>query len=184
MPVMKKHILLSLTALAITCLAQQPASAWSNIRFKAGVDLNWQSGNNEFLWGAWRSGENGACGSSNCGSYGYGYPGAAMGYGAAPSPYMMGGMGGMGGVAGPYMIGGAGGGLNPAGPAGLNAGKTSPPTGSPPGGVNQTGYPWSYYTSGYQPVAYYYPGYGYPTPSYAPTTYSSTVPSYWYGYGR
>jgi hypothetical protein len=161
---MRKAILLSLAALALTCLAQQPASAWCNIRFKAGVDLTWQAGGNDFLWGLYRSGP--YCG--DAGAYGPSYGGYGVPYGGYASAD---GGTGYGMPAAPYAAGNA---VSP------NNGKATVPTGTT-APVTQSSYPSSYYGSGYQPVGYYYPGYSYQAPSYAPSGYSYAVPSYWYG---
>jgi hypothetical protein len=161
--VMKRFIALSLAALALALLAQQPASAWSNIRFKAGIDLQWQSGNNSWFWGAFTSGQYPSCCSTGGGmDYGYGYQSYPYGYGAAAAyPY--------GAAAGP----------STSSPPPVTS---TPPAGTPSGGgtpsANRVGYT-SWYGSGYQPVGYFYPGNSNPMTNSGGNYYS--VPSYWYG---
>ncbi|MGF1580140.1 MAG: hypothetical protein ACFCD0_12325 [Gemmataceae bacterium] len=63
---MKKFYVLALVACALVVASEQRASAWSNIKFGAGVNLHWQTGDNTLLWGLFRSGQV---------PYGGGYPG-------------------------------------------------------------------------------------------------------------
>ena len=54
---MKRMISLGLLALGLTLAHQQPASAWCNFKFGAGVNWHWQSGNNSYFCGLFKSGE-------------------------------------------------------------------------------------------------------------------------------
>lgn len=54
---MKKFVILGVLALALVAITQQQADAWCNIKFGAGVNLNWQGGDNSLLWGLYRSGQ-------------------------------------------------------------------------------------------------------------------------------
>lgn len=54
---MKKFLSLSIVAVALVAVAQQEASAWSNIKFGAGVNMSWQTGDNTLLWGLFRNGQ-------------------------------------------------------------------------------------------------------------------------------
>jgi hypothetical protein len=53
---MKKLLGMSLLALAMTCLSQQQAQAWSKFHFGAGFNLDWEAGGNSFGWGLYRGG--------------------------------------------------------------------------------------------------------------------------------
>ena len=53
---MKKILGLCLAA-AVLAAVPQHASAWSNIRFGAGVNLHWQTADNNLLWGGFRNGQ-------------------------------------------------------------------------------------------------------------------------------
>ena len=52
---MKKLLVASVLALAATVACQQKASAWSEFKFSAGVNLGWVGGGNRILWGACHS---------------------------------------------------------------------------------------------------------------------------------
>jgi hypothetical protein len=54
---MKKIALAGLIALSLIALSQQTASAWVNVRFGIGLNWQWQSGGNNFLWGALHNGQ-------------------------------------------------------------------------------------------------------------------------------
>lgn len=54
---MKRFLVLSVLTLGAAFATHQPASAWVNFKFGAGVNWHWQSGNNNFLWGLWRDGQ-------------------------------------------------------------------------------------------------------------------------------
>lgn len=66
-----------LLALALAALADQPASAWVNSKFGIGLNWNWQSGGNNFLWGFFRNGQppgpncDPCCGPGGCGPGGF-----------------------------------------------------------------------------------------------------------------
>lgn len=139
---MKKAIFSGLLALGLALTSQQEAKAWVNFKFSAGVNWQWQSGNNCLLWGAARGGQ--VPGPEAFG--GYGHPGMAPAF--------------------PYF------GAAPSGPVGPDASApTSAPAPAPMqqtlwyGGNPYTtvGYnPYSYETT----PTYYYPSYYYYAPSY------------------
>lgn len=54
---MKKIILLGALALGVMATMQEPASAWLNFKFGAGINWAWQSGGNNVLWGFFRNGQ-------------------------------------------------------------------------------------------------------------------------------
>ncbi len=54
---MKKFLVTGALALSIAALSQQQASAWTNFRVGLGLNLGWQSGGNNWLWGAFRNGQ-------------------------------------------------------------------------------------------------------------------------------
>lgn len=54
---MKKFFMMGVLATAIAVLSQQQASAWTNFKFGVGLNLGYQAGGNNFLWGAWRNGQ-------------------------------------------------------------------------------------------------------------------------------
>ena len=80
---MNRILTLGVLALGLILGSQQQASAWCNFKFGAGVNWNYQSGNNCFLWGLCRSGEIpgpeffGSCCPSGC-------PSPYMNYGGGP----------------------------------------------------------------------------------------------------
>jgi hypothetical protein len=55
--IMKKFLAMSVLALSVAALSQQSASAWVNTKFGAGINFAYQSGGNNFLWGAFRNGQ-------------------------------------------------------------------------------------------------------------------------------
>jgi hypothetical protein len=161
---MKKILVLGALALSIGLLSQQQASAWVNCKFGVGLNWNWQSGGNNFLWGAFRNGQ--PPGPDCC--YAGGHPGSRPGS-TFPgfTPY------------GPYDFQYFG-----QQPQGNGTQNTTTPVApqTPAGGTNQTS---GYYNSYYQPVSYspgyygynYPSGYSYPAQGY----YGYQAPSYWYG---
>ncbi len=75
---MKRILTLGLVALGLTLGTNQEASAWVNFKFGAGINWQWQSGNNNILWGAFRDGQvpgpefftgYGGCPGGNCGGF-------------------------------------------------------------------------------------------------------------------
>jgi hypothetical protein len=54
---MKKLIALGACALLLTLSLEQPASAWLNLKFGAGVNWSWQAGGNNLLCGLYRCGQ-------------------------------------------------------------------------------------------------------------------------------
>lgn len=81
---MRKILVFSALALGVALASEQTASAWVNFKFGAGVNWNWQSGGNNFLWGAFRNGQPPG---PDCGpGYGYHPPGGPTFPGPVP-PY-------------------------------------------------------------------------------------------------
>jgi hypothetical protein len=113
---MKKVMILSALALAAVLATTQPASAWHNIKFGAGVNLHWQSGDNNLLWGVFRNGQI----PHPAGIPGYGYGGYDHHGGGFPSYYPI---------------------STPAAPA--DAGKQAA---AAPANLNQVGYPYNPYS--------------------------------------
>ncbi len=154
---MKKLFVASVLALGVTMACQQTASAWSEFKFSAGVNLGWVGGGNRVLWGLYHSapypggqdvypvfpGVAAALGYHP--EYGGGGYGGYDSYAAAPGAANYGGMAAQAPVA-------------PLAPMAPAAAAGAPQTYNP------------YYNTGYQPVGYSYPGYA---------TYP--VPAYWYG---
>lgn len=139
---MKKLMILGTLALALVLASEQSASAWSNIKFGAGVNLHWQTGDNNILWGVLRNGQiphPGGYGGYG-GGYGYGHPGGGFPMYYEPT------------AADANNNGGAAAGKQSAGA---------------PAPVNQTSYPANPYGY-YYPVSYnpYYGYQGYQVPSY------------------
>jgi hypothetical protein len=150
----KKFIVAGLAALGLVLASQQQAAAWSKFSFNAGVSINYEGGNNNFLWGAFRGGQ----------VPGYptdvymgqnAYPGCAFGYpGAVDYGYA-------GGYQGGYVA-------------------PAPQQDAPKQQAETRAlYQPNYY---YQPVSYqsygYYP---YASQSYGYGAGYGQVPSYWYG---
>src|SRR5438132_125460 len=52
---MKKLFVASALALALSVAGQQKASAWSEFKFSAGVNMGWVGGGNRLFWGLYRS---------------------------------------------------------------------------------------------------------------------------------
>lgn len=53
---MKKLLFLGVTALALSLVVQERASAWINFKFGVGLNCQFQTGNNNWLWGAFKNG--------------------------------------------------------------------------------------------------------------------------------
>jgi hypothetical protein len=168
-----KLIVAGALALGLVLTAQQEASAWSKWSFGAGIWANGESGNNNYLWGAFRSGQVPGYPTDvyqGLGSYGAGGPPAGPGYAGGPA------FGGYGGGYPDYpMHAGSG----PVAPT-----MTEPPLAQPAAKTNtQAVY---YPNSGYQPAAYYPNTGSYQYPNYGANYgygygYAQQVPSYWYG---
>ena len=79
---MNKFLLSGLLAVGALTASQQTADAWFNWKFSAGVNMQWASANNNWLWGALRDGPPpGEFG----GGYGHGYnPGCVNGFPGGP----------------------------------------------------------------------------------------------------
>ncbi len=75
---MKKILALGTLALSVALCSEQQASAWLNCKFGIGLNWSWQSGGNNFLWGAFRNGQppgpEGAYPGQHPGGPGPGYP--------------------------------------------------------------------------------------------------------------
>ena len=55
--IMKKFLTMGALALALTAVYSAPAPAWLNWKFGIGMNLGWQSGGNNTLWGLFRNGQ-------------------------------------------------------------------------------------------------------------------------------
>jgi hypothetical protein len=154
-----KLIVAGALALGLVLTAQQQASAWTKWSVNVGICINYEGANNNFLWGAFRSGQV------------PGWPtdvymgGPFADHGAAPFYFDPG-----------YGYGGC---PNCVGEAPTTA---EPPTNPPAAKKNNTqainypSQPAAYYPSA---GSYQYPAYGY---SYGyDYGYAQQVPSYWYG---
>lgn len=156
---MKKIISLSAFALTVVLLTHQQASAWHNIRFRTGIDFNWQSGGNTWFWKAFTGATSPHQPGHALWQHDYGMP-----------PPMVVGQPPVHASAAPAVQ------FQAPAPTPANDGDssasvqdTSRLTSYPSYGY-QSYYPQSSY--GYQPVGYYYPDY----------SYYYGAPSYWYGY--
>ena len=54
---MKKLLVLGFSAVVVALATGRPADAWINSKFSIGLNWQWQSANNCFLWGVFRNGE-------------------------------------------------------------------------------------------------------------------------------
>jgi len=167
---MKKILTAGLLALSAALITDQQASAWVNAKFGVGLNWNWQSGGNNFLWGAFRNGQPPCPDVAQPGAY-YGgaqntFPGFHQ-YG--PQDFQWFGRNGNGGNVAPAQAGA------PTQTAPTQAPATQQPA--------QNGQISLYGNAGtYQQVGYTYPTnnpyyYYYNPQSY----YGYQVPSYWYG---
>ncbi len=138
---MNKLLMASLLALGVTVAGQQKASAWSEFKFSAGVNLGWVGGGNRVLWGLYRSAP---------------YPGGPdLTPAFVISPYNPARYGGY------PCYGAAQGGEGYGAVAAQQAPAMQPvPAAAAPQAYNP------YYNTGYQPVGYTYPYVGYQAPSY------------------
>lgn len=151
---MNKFLLSGLLAVGALVASQQTAQAWFQWKFSAGVNMQWQSANNNWLWGALRDG-NPTC--DNGPGYNNGHPGYP---GAYPGPGY--------GHDFPFF------GTAPVAPGVAPGAAPAAPTSTPAQQTNwYGGNPYS--TVGYNPYAY-------PNPYY-PASYGHHhyAPSYWYG---
>src|SRR5436190_14703955 len=88
---MKRILTAGILALTLTAMAEQEASAWVNNKFGIGLNWNWQSGGNNFLWGLFRNGQppgpgcDAPCG-PGFGGPGFGGPGFGPGFGGGACP--------------------------------------------------------------------------------------------------
>jgi hypothetical protein len=162
---MKRILALGLLALGMTLASQQSASAWCNFKFGAGVNWNYQGGNNCFCCGLFKSGEVpgpeyfGCCGAPGCGYPGCGYPGC--GY-PGPDAHA--------GLAGGYPAYAGGQFYGQGNPALANGGQPQTP-GAATGNTSQKN------------PATTIPNYQQSNVPYQPTSYPGTYPqNYGYGY--
>lgn len=54
---MKKFLTLGVLALTLGVLSTEQASAWTNLKFGAGINFGYQAGGNNFGWGLFRNGQ-------------------------------------------------------------------------------------------------------------------------------
>ena len=54
---MKKFLTTGILALTLAALSTQDAPAWLNWKFGVGMNMGWQSGGNNTLWGLFRNGQ-------------------------------------------------------------------------------------------------------------------------------
>jgi hypothetical protein len=135
---MKKLLVGSVLALAVTMASQQTASAWSEFKFSVGFDICYRGGGNCRYWGIY--GGRVSAPYPDCGVGGFG-----PGYGFA---------GAFPGLVGGYGYADNGSNWQAPAPAAQTAPAAAPQAYSP------------YFNSGYQPVGYFYPGYSQQTPAY------------------
>ena len=90
---MNRILTLGVLALGLILGSQQQASAWCNFKFGAGINWDYQGGNNCFGWGLWHSGEVPGPEVFGCGPGG-GCPSPYMNYGGGPDCYAGAGYGG------------------------------------------------------------------------------------------
>jgi hypothetical protein len=160
---MKKLLSMGLLTLCALTVSQQKAQAWVNAKFSVGLNWQLQSGNNNWLWGAWKNGQ---------------VPGPEA-FGQGPVGPGMYAPGGMSQPAGQFPYFGAQPNPQPMPQAQSYFPETAPPA------LAQNAYNQAapYYYSPYQTVSYqnaggyYQPNY-YSYPTY-PQTYGQ-VPYYWY----
>ncbi len=182
---MKKFLTIGVLALVLLALPRQQASAWIKCNFSVGLNFNFESGNNCWLWGAFRNGQvpgyptDAGChgNNGNNGIYPYASPFGGSGIG---SDYGYNGYEGDPGAA-----------AHGAVPTG--ASQSPPQTNPPPVAKGNDSQTTSRGNAGYQPVGYrpQYPNYyqnsgyyGYGAGSYQQPwgSYGTAgVPSYWYG---
>jgi hypothetical protein len=156
---MKKILTAGLLALSAALITDQQASAWINCKFSVGLNWNWQSGGNNFLWGAFRNGQPPCPDGGHGGGYPGGYPTTFPGFQQyGPQDFQYFGRNG-----------------NGAAPAQANPGHTPV---AQPAHTSQVSYGASpyqqvgYTTTTNNPYYYYY---------YPQSYYGYQVPSYWYG---
>jgi hypothetical protein len=167
----KKLLVAGLLALGLVLTSQQQASAWSKWSFNAGISVNYEGGNNSFLWGLSRSGQVPGYPTDviGCGPFG-------NGNGGLPGAYGYGGYGGYGGYPLDYHA------AAPVTPTAPGAGQPQP-AGQPQNGKQAETQAVYYSGYNYQPSNYYYPAntnyYNYQSSGFG--GYGYQVPSYWYG---
>lgn len=165
---MKKLLSMGLLTLCALTVSQQQAQAWVNAKFSVGLNWQLQSGNNNWLWGAWKNGQ---------------VPGPeAFGQGPGPGPspsmYAPGGLSIPPASSFPYF------GSQPS-PQPMPTAQSYFPAQTPPPALAQNANAYNYgapYYNPYQTVSYQNPGYYYPTyySAYPQAQYYGQVPYYWY----
>lgn len=164
---MKKLLSMGLLTFCALTASQQQAQAWVNAKFSVGLNWQMQSGNNNWLWGAWKNGQ---------------VPGPeAFGQGGGGGVPFMSGPGGMSQPIGQFPFYGA-----QPNPQPMPQAQGYFPTETPPPALAQNAYNQAapYYYNPYQTVSYQNAGaYGYYYPNYSYPAYSQSygqVPYYWY----
>jgi hypothetical protein len=96
---MNRILTLGVVALGLILGSQQQASAWCNFKFGAGINWDYQGGNNCFGWGLFHSGEVPGPEVFGCGPCPGGCPSPYMNYGGGPGPDFHAGYGAVPGAA-------------------------------------------------------------------------------------
>jgi hypothetical protein len=158
----KKFLAASILALGLVLASQQQASAWTKFNFSIGANINYEGGNNNFLFGLYRSGQL------------PGYPtDVYQGFGSQPQIQ--------------FVYPPAHGYPVPMDYAPHPVAQPMPSAAQPQKQQAQPATTQAIYNFNSQPAGYYYPtnnNYQYPTYAYPQYGYGSNyqVPSYWYGY--
>jgi hypothetical protein len=150
----------SALALGLVAMSQQEAKAWCKWSVNAGISINYEGGNNNCLWGAFRGGQVPGY-PTDVFQGGFNMPHANFGY---PPAYPV------------FQDYGAyhGGQPQPAAPNG----DQKPPQAKQPDTTTRAIY---YPNQNYQSAGYYYPAAYYQQPAANYGYGFSQVPSYWYG---
>jgi hypothetical protein len=160
----KKALIASLAALVLLLVSQQQAYAWKKWSFNAGISINYEGGNNSFLWGLYQNGQ--------VPGYPSDYYPLNRSIVSGPSPY-----GGFPAYGGAPLAADYSGGHGPALPAGAQPMPSGNQSQQPKQAETQAVY---YNNYNYQPAGYQTPSYGYS--NYGYSNYGNyQVPSYWYG---
>lgn len=165
---MKKILTAGFLALSAALITDQQASAWVNCKFGVGLNWHWQSGGNNFLWGAFRNGQPPCPDPGYAGGY---YPGGAPATFPGTQQY------------GPQDFQWFGRQGAPNAAPGRTAPVQTAPASQQPAQNSQVSW---YGNNPYQQVGYTYPAnnpyyYCYYPQSSPQSYYGYQVPSYWYG---
>jgi hypothetical protein len=169
---MKKILAMGLLALSLAVVSEQQASAWVNCKFGVGLNWNWQSGGNNFLWGLFR---NGQPPSPDIAYPGHGPAGYPPGY--IPPQQTFPGIQPYGPYDFQYF------GRNPQGTGTHAAGQAAPTAPVQQTPTAQQNVSW-YGNSLYQPASYSadaYSNYYNAAQNYYGSSQAPQAPSYWYG---